>query len=195
MKKAFTLVELLIVITIIGVLVVALLPRLTGGRDKARDAARISHIQQLNSAFEILIDDYNKGVYPTFDGGDPSICLGRPEVIEKFEERLSTVPTEKLADHRWAGSGCDGSSYSEDGETYTNPTEGYDIIPTGTGYLMVAKLENPNATGEFIYDEQSLYDLFVLPAFSSQSTQTIISNLDACLAPGDCTAPLLIMAR
>ena len=39
-KKAFTLVEMLIVVVIIGILAAALIPRLTGAQSKARDAAR-----------------------------------------------------------------------------------------------------------------------------------------------------------
>ncbi|KKR25748.1 MAG: hypothetical protein UT55_C0031G0009, partial [Candidatus Peregrinibacteria bacterium GW2011_GWE2_39_6] len=39
-KKSFTLIELLIVITIIGILAVALVPRIMGGAPRARDVKR-----------------------------------------------------------------------------------------------------------------------------------------------------------
>jgi len=50
MKKAFTLVEMLIVIVIIGILAAALIPRLTGVQSRARDVARKADIQQLSTA-------------------------------------------------------------------------------------------------------------------------------------------------
>jgi type IV pilus assembly protein PilA len=47
--KAFTLIELLIVIVIIGILAVALIPRLTGAQASARDTARRSSLQQAST--------------------------------------------------------------------------------------------------------------------------------------------------
>ena len=44
--KAFTLIELLIVIVIIGILAVALIPRLTGAQATSRDTARKATLQQ-----------------------------------------------------------------------------------------------------------------------------------------------------
>ena len=45
--KAFTLIELLIVIVIIGILAVALIPRLTGSQATARDTAKKATVQQV----------------------------------------------------------------------------------------------------------------------------------------------------
>ena len=49
-KKAFTLVEMLIVVLIIGILAVALIPRLIGIQTRARDVARMTDIQQISTA-------------------------------------------------------------------------------------------------------------------------------------------------
>jgi len=63
-SKGFTLVELLVVIAIIGVLSSLILLQLGTARAKARDAKRISDVNQLRVAIELYLDD-NSGIYPT----------------------------------------------------------------------------------------------------------------------------------
>jgi len=61
-QKGFTLVELLVVISIIGILATLLLLQLGVARQRARDAARIAHINQVRTALELYFDD--NGEYP-----------------------------------------------------------------------------------------------------------------------------------
>jgi prepilin-type N-terminal cleavage/methylation domain-containing protein len=56
-KAAFTLIELLIVITIIGILAVALVPRISQGPARARDVARKADLQNIASALELYFAD------------------------------------------------------------------------------------------------------------------------------------------
>lgn len=68
---AFTLIELLIVIVIIGILAVALIPRLVGSQARARDTARKADVRQIQNAFATYAAD-NKGNYPQINYG----CIG-----------------------------------------------------------------------------------------------------------------------
>ena len=48
--KAFTLVEMLIVIVIIGILIAALMPRMQSAQGRARDVARKNALSQIQTA-------------------------------------------------------------------------------------------------------------------------------------------------
>ncbi len=65
-KKAFTLVEMLIVIVIIGILAAAILPQLLGAQEKAEDTARKAALNKLQAA--IVSYKFNQGNYPTWCG-------------------------------------------------------------------------------------------------------------------------------
>lgn len=58
-KKAFTLIEMLIVIVIIWVLAAALIPRLTSVRDRANDVARKADLNQISTAIIARQMDHN----------------------------------------------------------------------------------------------------------------------------------------
>jgi general secretion pathway protein G len=62
-KKAFTLIELLIVISIIGLLAGLSLFALAGSRESARDTVRKADLEAIRSAIEIFKADCN--VYPS----------------------------------------------------------------------------------------------------------------------------------
>lgn len=62
MKKGFTLIELLVVISIIGILSSVVMSSLNQARIKARDARRVSDLQELQKALEMYYSD--NGHYP-----------------------------------------------------------------------------------------------------------------------------------
>ncbi len=57
-RAAFTLVELLVVITIIAVLAALLMPALKGARDKAKQASCLSNVKQFMTATQMYGQDY-----------------------------------------------------------------------------------------------------------------------------------------
>jgi len=66
LNKGFTLVELLVTISILATLIAILLPNFMGTRQKARDSKRIQDLQSMRNALRLYYND-NK-IYPEGDG-------------------------------------------------------------------------------------------------------------------------------
>ena len=60
--KAFTLVEMLIVIVIIGILIASLMPRMQTAQGRARDVARKNDLSQIQTA--IITSQSDRGAWP-----------------------------------------------------------------------------------------------------------------------------------
>ncbi len=93
-RKAFTLIELLIVITIIGILAVALVPRISQGPARARDVQRKADLQQVATALEMYYADH--GEYPNidFDGSRfEEDCVSDGATDIELGDTLSTYMT------------------------------------------------------------------------------------------------------
>ncbi|MBT4385184.1 type II secretion system protein [Candidatus Peregrinibacteria bacterium] len=177
----FTLVELLIVITIIGILSVALVPRLIGGSAKARDAARRADLGQIVTALELFASD-NSGLYP-----DASECTNSVAMTADLGTYMTTVPDDPKTDNLWSSgiSSCAGS--------------GYDYIaldPTGSGsrsFMLIAELENANATGPGTYLSGAIGPAVFNPnpATFDTAAAAFTANADhlcGTVGTGDCVA-------
>jgi general secretion pathway protein G len=66
-RKGFTLVELLVVVAIIAILAAALVPRLLGYTDRARQARAMSDLGTMKTVIETYTADEGNGVYPVPD--------------------------------------------------------------------------------------------------------------------------------
>jgi prepilin-type N-terminal cleavage/methylation domain-containing protein len=162
-RSAFTLVELLIVITIIGILSVALIPRLVGAPARARDAQRRTDVQTIATALELYADD--EGAYPAPPVG-ATACVGLDGFEALLTDYLSSYPVDPVPTNGI-------------GSCNTEANGGYLYVRSENGYLVLAKLENTKATGPGVYETASPSS----PATST--TQEILSALTLCEA-GDC---------
>jgi type II secretion system protein G len=118
--KAFTLLELLVVIAVIGVLIAIILPNLIGMRERARDSKRKNDLAQLKTALRIYFNDYNS--YPQASI-DQKICCSDPSTCAACVGSIFEIG---------------GQTYSKDlPENYTYPTR-----DAGQGFLLSTTLEN-----------------------------------------------------
>lgn len=88
-QKGFTLLELLIVISIIGILATLVVVNLGGARGSARDAQRMSDLKTIQTALEAYFNDY--GCYPA---GNSQDCLNRVDwnsSVTSNSEQWSTL--------------------------------------------------------------------------------------------------------
>lgn len=70
-KKGFTLVELLVVISIIGILTTLLMVNFVGTREKANDSKKVQDLNSVKNALRMYYNDNQ--TYP--DGTDCTTCL------------------------------------------------------------------------------------------------------------------------
>ena len=98
--KAFTLVEMLIVIVIIGILIAALLPRMQAAQWRARDVARKTALSQIQSA--IVTYQWDNGKWPWTEDleENPGDSIGVTEIEDKLINAWMTdVPRDPLGNN------------------------------------------------------------------------------------------------
>lgn len=107
-NRAFTLIELLIVISVIGILSAIIIASLNNARARARDAKRMVDLKNIQTALEMYYMEHGK--YPSSNGVGSTSCGS-----------YTTVPNnawcnsaEKNSDGRWLVNGALAPYLSED---------------------------------------------------------------------------------
>ena len=173
-SRAFTLIELLIVITIIGILAVALLPRITAGPAKARDAQRKADLAQISTALTLYAGD-NNGSYPwgtTYTQG----CLSA-------QAWATTVSATSI--HTYMTTATPTDPKANNGATICGT--GYGIYETMNGFILVAKMESTTSTGAGLYLATTSAALKLGAQTTASSNTNTVMN-DVSMTGAGCTA-------
>ncbi|MHB8482735.1 MAG: type II secretion system major pseudopilin GspG [Nitrospiria bacterium] len=93
-RKGFTLIELMVVITILGILAVLILPRITGQTDEARQTATRVQIKNIEQALHLF--ELDNGFYPSTEQGLDALVkkptIGRIPIKYREGGYMSKVP-------------------------------------------------------------------------------------------------------
>ena len=91
--KAFTLVEMLIVIVIIGILIASLMPRMQSAQWRARDVARKNDLAQIQTA--IITSQQDKWKWPGMSGNQAKSGMAISGISQDLINAwMSSVPTD-----------------------------------------------------------------------------------------------------
>ncbi len=108
-KKGFTLIELLVVVSIIGLLSSVVLTSLNEARAKARDAVRISDLQQIQKALQLYYEDNNE-TYPIYSNDFGILStnnLSWNNLASELSVYISPIPKDSINDRTswfsWGG--------------------------------------------------------------------------------------------
>jgi len=93
--KAFTLVEMLIVIVIIGILIAALMPRMQSAQWRARDVARKNDLSQIQTA--IVTSQQDKWKWPWSGDATARVIPVENVKTELVTAWMSSVPSDPLS--------------------------------------------------------------------------------------------------
>ena len=96
--KAFTLVEMLIVIVIIGILIASLMPRMQSAQWRARDVARKNDLAQIQTA--IITSQQDKWKWPGMSGNLAKSGMAISGITDDLINAwMSSVPTDPNGDN------------------------------------------------------------------------------------------------
>ena len=110
--KAFTLVEMLIVIVIIGILIAALMPRMQAAQWRARDVSRKTALSQIQTA--IVTYQWDKWEWPGMSWGLATWWMAVDLITKELQTAwMNSVPWDPISSNRvgiWSGDGSDNIS-------------------------------------------------------------------------------------
>jgi len=99
--KAFTLVEMLIVIVIIGILIASLMPRMQSAQWRARDVARKNDLSQIQTA--IITSQQDKWEWPQQTAAAAGIAVDGSLETDLQNAWMTQVPADPNGDNTFTG--------------------------------------------------------------------------------------------
>jgi len=133
--NAFTLVEMLIVIVIIGILIAALMPRMQAAQWRARDVSRKTALSQIQSAIVVSQWDYWEWPWGTSATGWMSVWALSGKLLQAWMNSIPVDPIKNQFEWLWSYTGTSAWDYGYI-VTKRNWSEEW-------GFVLMAKTEVP----------------------------------------------------
>ena len=112
-RRAFTLVELLVVIGVLAILSALLLPALSRGKESARGAACLSNLHQIGIALQLYVSENNNRLPAMFDwSSDSAANTNGPSMPQVLGQQTGNTNVFKCPSDRSGVFALTGSSYS-----------------------------------------------------------------------------------
>ena len=138
-KRGFTLIEMLIVVTVVAILAALLMPQLRKGLDAARSAACANNQKQLFMSFNMFAGD-NRGCYPP---GNTKYTRAKSDKKKVDWPYFSSAGSENTWDGRWIN--CLGPYFGKDDWVYKKSGWGIDVGGTPANCPVAAAPANTDA--------------------------------------------------
>lgn len=178
-KKAFTLIEMLIVIVIIWVLAAALIPRLTSVRDRANDVARKADLNQISTAIIARQMDHNW----TLPGVSTGVVQNVDSIVAELKDAwLDSIPQDPKIDAsvEWL--------WIADWKTTTWQYGYMKLTKNGianAAFVVMAKMETPGASNRLFRSSDSSWRITTdMETTNLIPCKTITKSGDFLLVPG-----------
>jgi len=149
---------MLIVVIIIGILMSALLPRLKGAQERARDTARKANLSQISTALEMYFND--KGTYPN------GTCVEdiKKEIVPRYMSALPRDPQNWRITYGTKNDGCKDWIYGYTPLTKNGASSGWAVLVANIeAFWKVANYvlswSNYKSTPEFAWNEEVVDNL------------------------------------
>lgn len=188
-NKAFTLIELMVVMAIIGVLAIYLVPQLVGAQARSRDAGRVASLKSLSAVLETYNSD--EGTFPRAPHNATDVSVSGDGCFSTID---GTVNGDLWALLKWGKSPVDPQKGNAIPGCSTSGAFAYhsltkDGISDG-GYILIANVEtykkaNMNLNGVTIANDGSPdYSTFVatvggkLSAELANATESVYAEMN-----------------